>query len=74
MKPTDTRNDQSQRLAGFDTLIDALKYAASGRTGYNFYDASGNLQTVLPYSEVWARGRELAQRLLQTGARRGYTS
>ena len=71
MKPTSTLNNQSQRLADFNTLIDALEYASSGETGYNFYDANGNLQTVLPYAQVWQRGQDLAKRLLSTGAKRG---
>ena len=73
MKPTATLNNQSQRLADFSTLIDALEYAASGQTGYNFYDANGNLQTVLSYREVWERGRDLAARLLSIGIKRGDT-
>ena len=73
MKPTATLNNQSQRLADFSTLIDALEYAASGKTGYNFYDANGNLQTVLSYREVWERGRDLARRLLSIGIKRGDT-
>ena len=71
MKPTATLNNQSQRLADFNTLIDALEYAATGETGYNFYDANGNLQTVLPYAEVWKRAQDMAKRLLNTGAKRG---
>ena len=59
--PTPTLNTLTQRLAGFDTLTSALEYAAKGVTGYNFYDARGNLHSVLPYSAlrhnacVWAR-------------------
>ena len=49
VSPTPTYNSQVQRLADFDTLTSALEYAASGTTGYNFYDAKGNLQSTLSY-------------------------
>ncbi|MBX3615756.1 fatty acyl-AMP ligase [Nitrosomonas sp.] len=63
LTPTPTLNSLSQRLAGFDTLTSALEYAANGTTGYNFYDAKGNLRSVLPYSRLRANARALAQNL-----------
>lgn len=50
-------------MTGFDTLVSALEYAAQGITGYNFYDARGNLRSVLPYSLLRDNARNLAQRL-----------
>jgi fatty-acyl-CoA synthase len=61
--PTPTLNTLTQQLAGFDTLTSALEYAAGGTTGYNFYDARGNLRSVLPYSILRQNARILAQRL-----------
>ncbi len=61
--PTPTLNTLTQQLAGFDTLTSALEYAAGGITGYNFYDAKGNLRSVLPYSLLRENARSLAQRL-----------
>jgi len=61
--PTPTLNTLDQRLAGFDTLTSALEYAAEGTTGYNFYDARGNLRSILPYSMLRQNARTLAQRL-----------
>ncbi len=61
--PTPTLNKLTQQLAGFDTLTSALEYAAKGTTGYNFYDAKGNLRSVLPYSVLRQNARILAQRL-----------
>ena len=61
--PTPTLNTLTQQLAGFDTLTSALEYAAEGITGYNFYDAKGNLRSVLPYSLLRKNARNLAQRL-----------
>jgi fatty-acyl-CoA synthase len=63
LTPTPTLNSLSQRLAGFDTLTSALEYAAQGTTGYNFYDAKGNLRSVLPYSRLRENARTLAQKL-----------
>jgi fatty-acyl-CoA synthase len=37
-----------QKLAEFSTLAEGLDYAARGETGFNFYSAKGQLQTVLP--------------------------
>ena len=68
---TPTFNTLTQRLADFDTLTSALEYAADGVTGYNFYDARGNLRSVLPYSELRDNARTLAQRLYSFDLPRG---
>jgi fatty-acyl-CoA synthase len=65
--PTPTYNSQPQRLADFDTLTSALEYAASGTTGYNFYDAKGNLRSTLPYRVLRQNARVSARRLLGLG-------
>jgi len=69
--PTPTHNSQTQRLADFDTLTAALEYAASGTTGYNFYDAKGNLRSVLPYRVLRQNARASARRLLGLGLASG---
>lgn len=71
LTPTPTLNTLTQQLAGFDTLTSALEYAANGVTGYNFYDAKGNLRSVLPYSILRQNARILAQRLFGFGLLRG---
>ena len=71
LTPTPTLNTLTQQLAGFDTLTSALEYAAEGITGYNFYDAKGNLRSVLPYSVLRQNARILAQRLFGFGLLRG---
>lgn len=63
LMPTPTLNTLAQQLAGFDTLTSALEYAAEGVTGYNFYDARGNLRSVLPYGLLRQSARVTAQRL-----------
>ena len=65
--PTPTHNIQAQRLADFETLTAALEYAAGGNAGYNFYDAKGNLRSVLPYQALRQNARVSAQRLLGLG-------
>jgi fatty-acyl-CoA synthase len=68
---TPTINAQAQRLADFDTLIEALEYAAKGTTGYNFHDARGNLRSVLPYRVLRQNAHLSAQRLSGFGLPRG---
>jgi len=71
LQPTGTKNSQSQRLADFETLTDALDYAATGSTGYNFYDARGVLKSVLTYKTLRDKARDLSIRLLSLGVARG---
>lgn len=65
--PTPTSNIQSQRLADFETLTGALEYAAAGNAGYNFYDAKGNLRSVLPYQTLRRNACASAQKLAELG-------
>ena len=69
--PTPTKNSQTQRLADFETLTEALEFAASGTTGYNFYDAKGNLRSVLSYRVLREKARVSAKRLLGLGLTSG---
>lgn len=71
LAPTPTSNTQPQRLADFETLTAALEYAATGETGYNFYDARGNLRSVLPYRALRHNARAQARRLAGLGMTRG---
>ena len=59
------------RNASFNTLTDALEYAARGDTGYNFYDGRGDLSSVLSYKELRVEAKLLAGKLLGLGCRRG---
>lgn len=71
MNPTPTKNNLPLRQGDFNNLAEALDYAAAGITGYNFYDGTGKLSTVLPYSKLRKEARSLARRLLGLGPRRG---
>ncbi len=69
--PTPTYNTQPQRLADFDTLTAALEYAAAGTAGFNFYDARGNLRSVLPYRSLKLNAYTSARRLAALGLASG---
>ncbi|MCW5598898.1 MAG: fatty acyl-AMP ligase [Nitrosomonas sp.] len=71
MAATPTINTLAQRLVEFDTLIDALEYAADGATGYNFYDAKGELRSVLSYNTLKHNALSAARRLSGLGLARG---
>ena len=68
---TTTANTAPQNLADFSSLSEALDYAAAGVTGCNFYDAKGQLSTVLPYSELREQAQSAARRLLSLDLKRG---
>jgi fatty-acyl-CoA synthase len=68
---TKTQNTLPQRLADFQTLTEALDYAANGVTGCNFFDARGKLRDVLSYEQLRERAQSSAKRLLQLGLKRG---
>jgi len=71
--PTPTLNKGLQcRVGGFDTIAEALDYAAQGETGYNFFNLRGEVAARLSYTDLRARARDLANRLaarFERGAR-----
>ena len=67
--PTDC--DQPRRYADFDTLGDALDYAADGVRGLNFHDARGVLTRAYPFAELRADALDGARRLVAAGIRPG---
>ena len=56
-----------QRRADFDSLADALDYAAQGHTGLNFFNSRGQLTAALPYRDLRVRAQDLARRLAGLG-------
>jgi len=48
-----------------------LEYAATGSTGYNFYDARGNLISVLSYARLMHDAQKTAKCLMGLGLKRG---
>jgi fatty-acyl-CoA synthase len=59
------------RRNGFDSLCEALDYAAQGETGLNFFDARGKLLSSLPYRDLRIQAQGFARRLIGAGFARG---
>ena len=64
MIATPTTNTVPFRPADFATLAEALDYAATGRTGHNFYNGRGELYASMPYAVLREEALCLARRLL----------
>jgi fatty-acyl-CoA synthase len=69
--PTPTGSGQPMRLGDFATMLDALDYAAHGRTGLNFYSVKGEVVAALTYAQLQRDALDLAGRLLGAGLRPG---
>lgn len=70
--PTPAANASLRFRAGdFQTLADALDYAADGETGFNYYSVRGELKTRLPYATLRAEALDFAGRLHGLGLERG---
>ncbi|WOE75910.1 fatty acyl-AMP ligase [Alterisphingorhabdus coralli] len=65
--PTPTQDDLPRILAEFDTLGDALDYAARGNRGLNFHDMRGTLERPYPFSELRTDALAMAHRLIAAG-------
>ncbi len=71
LNPTPVNDALKFKTDGFTSLVEALDYAAEGKSGINFYSHRGELETVLTYRELRARAMELASRLQGLGCKRG---
>ena len=65
--PTPTKDALPRRIADFDTLGEALDYAASGTRGFNFHDARGTIKRAYPFSELRTDALDAALRLIAMG-------
>ena len=54
-------------MSDFETLGEALDYAATGNRGLNFHDARGTLSRVYPYAELRVDAIDMARRLVAYG-------
>ncbi|MBB3764218.1 fatty acyl-AMP ligase [Sphingomicrobium lutaoense] len=68
---TPTTDSLPRRIADFETLGEALDYAAKGRRGMNFHDARGTLLRAYPYSELREDALDHAQRFMSLGLEPG---
>ncbi|WP_294240214.1 fatty acyl-AMP ligase [uncultured Sphingomonas sp.] len=66
---TPTEDALPRRFADFDTLGDALDYAASGSRGLNFHDARGALTRPYPFSKLREDALTCARRLIASGVK-----
>ena len=68
LKPTVRSNPALHQVKGeFETLTEALDYAAQGQTGMNFYSGRGKLEHVVSYAVLRERAIETAKKLLNAG-------
>ena len=66
--PTPTASGLArQRTADFDTIQEALEYAARGASGLNFYSGRGQLVEVLTYRQLRAEAADLGRGMLAAG-------
>ena len=66
---TPTEDALPRRFADFDTLGEALDYAASGTRGLNFHDARGTLSRPYPFAELREDALTCARRLIASGVK-----
>jgi len=69
--PTPTNNSLPLKTSGYQSLAEALDYAARGTTGCNFYNGRGHLVEALSYAELRSSALQLAKRLTGLGLKRG---
>ena len=67
LEPTPTHDTLPRRFADFDTVGQALDYAATGVRGLNFHDPRGQIARVLPFSELRDAAIATAHRLIADG-------
>lgn len=68
---TPTGHELPFRAADFDTLTQAMDYAAQGETGSNFYTGRGALYDSISYSDLRLQAISLARKLLGLGLNKG---
>ncbi|HJQ17687.1 MAG TPA: fatty acyl-AMP ligase [Allosphingosinicella sp.] len=69
MCPTPTDDDLPRRFADFETLGEALDYAARGVRGLNFHDPRATLARAYPFAELRDDALAAAYRLIAKGVR-----
>jgi len=66
---TPTASNIALYPGNFNTLTDALDYAATGRTGINFYASNGKVTDSLTYTQLRLEAIELAKHLIAMAPR-----
>ena len=66
--PTPTLDpDLPRKFDGFDTLVDAIEYAAKGVRGCNFYDARGDIIESQTWKQIRDRAEAVGKKLVGMG-------
>ncbi|MFC3051353.1 fatty acyl-AMP ligase [Kordiimonas pumila] len=60
-----------RRFSDFDTLVDAIEYAAQGKRGANFFNAKGDVVEVLSWKEARDRAIAIGKKLVGLGFKKG---
>jgi fatty-acyl-CoA synthase len=68
---TPTLDKLRRRLADFDTIGEALDYAATGRRGLNFHDPRGVLSLAYTFAELRTDSLVVARRFMALGIKPG---
>jgi fatty-acyl-CoA synthase len=63
-EPTPIARNIPLRHGDFATLTEALDYAATGETGFNYFDGKGRLRTRLTYADLREQAIDVAKRLV----------
>jgi fatty-acyl-CoA synthase len=71
LAPTPTDDSLPRRYSDFETLGEALDYAAGGLRGLNFHDARGTLINPYPYARLRDDARAAAFRMIAEGVKPG---
>ena len=70
LTPTPSSDTLERRFSDFETLGDALDYAAQGQRGLNFHDMRGQLARCYPFSEMRTDALDAAYRLISHGVKK----
>ena len=65
IEPTPIARGKAIRYGDFDTLCEALDYAATCDTGLNYFTGKAQLKTVLTYKDLRERAVTLAKKLIK---------
>jgi fatty-acyl-CoA synthase len=67
LSPTPTSDDLPRRFSDFETMGEAMDYAARGVRGLNFHDARGTLVRAYSYVEMREDSLKMARRMVAYG-------
>jgi len=70
LTPTPSSDTLERRFSDFETLGEALDYAAQGARGLNFHDMRGQLARPYPFSEMRKDALDTAYRLISHGVKK----